>query len=222
MFANTCSSSAPTSYRINRNIRSTHQFQPVVDMPSLVPSVQPHPQDLKPPPTKRFQTLSGEQSLSKPSAPKNTKTATKWALDNFYSWMRHRNNTAKTDVDKCPETILEDMDPKMLNKWLSAYIAETRKVNGDPYPPATLQSLLSGLLRHTRSVDESRAPSTFATDNPAFKELHYTMDSLYKQLRSNGVGSKKQSFTKEDGNKLWEQGIMGTRSPASLLRAVLF
>ena len=106
--------------------------------------MQPHPQDLEAPTLKRFQTLSNEQleSLSKPSIPKNTKTATKWALDNFYSWMRHRNSTAKTATDKCPESILEDMDPKMLNKWLSAYIAEMRKVNGDPYPPVTLQSTL--------------------------------------------------------------------------------
>ena len=70
-----------------------------------------------------------------------------------------------------------------------------------------------------RSIDESRAPNIFASDNPAFKELHYTMDSLYKQLRSDGVGSEKHSaqpFTKEDENRLWEQGVMGTRSPASL------
>ena len=113
----------------------------------------------------------------------------------------------------------------MLNKWLSAYIVETRKVNGDPYPPATLQSLLSGLLRHMRNIDESRAPNILASDNPAFKELHYTMDSLYKQLGSDGVGSEKNSaqpFTKEDENILWEQGVLGAQSPASLLRAVFF
>ena len=175
--------------------------------------MQAHPQDPAPPPTKRFKMLSSEQ-LSKPSTPKNTKTATKWVLDNFYSWKRHRNSTAKTDADKCPETILEDMDPKMLNRWLSAYIAEMRKVSGDPYPPAILQSLLSGLLCHMRSTDESRAPNIFASDNPAFKELHYTMDSLHKQLRSKGVGSEKNSaqpFTKEIsfGNKgSWVQGLL--------------
>ena len=51
----------------------------------------------------------------------------------------------------------------MLNNWLSAYIAETRKVNGDPYPPATLRSLLSSLLHHMRSIDELRAPIIFAS-----------------------------------------------------------
>ena len=111
------------------------------------------------------------------------------------------------------------MDPKMLNKWLSSYITERRKVNGEPYPPAMLQLLLSDLLHH----DKSRAPNNiFASDNPVFKELHYIMDSLYKQLPSDGVGSDKHSaqpFTKDE-NRLWERGVMGTRSPASLLRAV--
>ena len=74
-----------------------------------------------------------------------------------------------------------------------------------------------------RSIDESRAPNIFASDYPAFMELHYTMDSLYKQLHSDRVGSKKhsaQSFAKEDRD--WEQGVMGARSPASLLRAVFY
>lgn len=88
-----------------------------------------------------------------------------------------------------------------------------------PIPLRLFQSLLSGFLRHMRSIDESRAPNIFACDNPAFKDL------LYKQVRSDGVGSEKHSaqpFTKEDENKLWEQGDMGTRSPASLLHAVFF
>ena len=96
----------------------------------------------------------------------------------------------ESDADKCPETLLEDMDREQLNKWLSAYVAELRKVNGEPYPPSTLQSLLSGLLRYMRSVDEKRAPNIFAKSNPAFKELHCTMDSVYKQLCSDGVGAE--------------------------------
>ena len=117
------------------------------------------------------------------------------------------------------------MDSTQLNKWLAAYIAETRKVNGDPYPPSTLQSLLSGILRHMRSIDPTHAPNIFDKGNPAFRDLHCTMDSLYRQLRAEGVGAEKHSvepFTKGDENKLWELGIMGAHSPTSLLRAVFF
>ena len=76
-----------------------------------------------------------------------------------------------------------------------------------------------------RSVSATQAPNIFDKSNPVFKELHSTMDSVYRKLRSNGVGAEKQSaepFTKEEENKLWEQGIMGNGSPEALLRAVFF
>ena len=42
------------------------------------------------------------------------------------------------------------------------------------------------------------------------------MDTVYKQLRSDGVGAEihsAQPFSKEDENYLWEQGVLGTDSP---------
>ena len=193
-------------------------------------SSESHPEELEPPPKKqkvRFQTLSSEElgSLCKPNVPRNTQTSTKWALDNFHAWLSHRNSNAECEADKCPETLLEDMDSAQLNKWLAVYIAETKRVNGESYPPLTLQSLLSGLLRHMRSIDDTRAPNIFAKNDPLFRELHLTMDSLYRKLRSEGVGAEKHSaepFTIDDENKLWSLGVMGTNSPISLLRAVFY
>ena len=157
-----------------------------------------HPQELEPPPKKqtvRFQILSSEElgSLCKPNVPRNTQTSTKWALDNFHAWLSHRNSNAESEGDKCPETLLEDMDSAQLNKWLAVYITETKKVNGEPYPPSTLQSLLSGLLWHMRSIDDMWAPNIFEKNDPSFRELHFTMDSLYRKLRSEGVGAEKHS-----------------------------
>ena len=34
--------------------------------------------------------------------------------------------------------------------WLCRFVVEARKQDGEPYPPSTIQSLLSGLLRHMR------------------------------------------------------------------------
>ncbi len=33
-------------------------------------------------------------------------------------------------------------DPELLNHHLSQYVMETRKANGEPYPPASLHQLL--------------------------------------------------------------------------------
>ena len=153
--------------------------------------LQPHPQpccssvssrsqpNLQEPPAKkcRFTTLSNKEleRLSKACVPKNTESSTKWALENSKSWMSERNN------QKCPDSLLEHMDPTHLHvdKWLSAFVAETRKVNGDPYPPTSLHLLLSALQRHMKSIDSGRAPNIFAKDNPSFQTLYRTMDSVY-------------------------------------------
>ena len=136
--------------------------------------------------------------------------------------MSYRNSHSS---EKCPESLLEDMDPTLLDKWLSAYVAETRKVNGDPYPPTSLHLLLSGLQRHMRSIDRERAPNIFAKDNHSFQTLHHTMDAVYKKLRANGVGSQRhatETFSKEEENRLWESGVLGVDNPTTLLRAVFF
>lgn len=121
---------------------------------------------------------------------KKIETLTKWALESFQAWLEHRNSGAKCDADRCPEALLENMDPTLLNKWFAAYVAETRKVNGDPYSPSTLQSLLSGLLHHMQAIDPTHAPNIFDKGNPTFRELHCTMDSLYRQLCAEGVGAE--------------------------------
>ena len=69
----------------------------------------------------------------------------------FKSWLQHRNS--QEDIEKCPEDLLEQMDSKQLNHWLSVFLVETRKVDGEPYPPTTLHGILSGILRYMRSVD---------------------------------------------------------------------
>lgn len=207
--------------------------QPPASHSSKSLPLQPHPQkillqdfDNETPPAKkpRFSTLSEQEleSLSKACVPKNTENSTKWALDNFKSWMGHRNSCS---AEKCPENLLEEMEPSQLNKWVSTFIAETRKVNGEPYPPKSLHLLLSGLQCHMKSFNKERAPNIFAKNDPAFTRLHQTMDSLYRKLRASGVGAQKcstETFTKEEENQLWVCGVLGIDNPTSLLRAVFF
>ena len=76
-----------------------------------------------------------------------------------------------------------------------------------------------------RSIDNTQAPNIFAKNDPSFRELHFTMDSLYRKLRSEGIGTEKHSaepFMLDDENKLWSLGVMGTNSPVFLLRAVFY
>ena len=66
------------------------------------------------------------------------------------------------------------------------FVAETSKVNGEPYPPKTLYELLCGLFRHARSNFLNKS-------DVRFTKLHNIMDSVFRKLRTDGVGSEKKS-----------------------------
>ena len=110
-------------------------------------------------------------TLSKAFVPKNTQRMTKWSVSNFLAWMTNQNKLVSVENKKCPKTLLESKDPTLLNKWLGAFVAETSKVNGDPYPPKTLYEILCGLLRHARLEDPS-FPNFLDKNDTRFMKLH--------------------------------------------------
>ena len=94
------------------------------------------------------------QQMMKAKIPKNTDINTRWAMKNFTDWLRDYNLRNPESV--CPEeVILPSCPAETLNKWLCVYAVETRSQNREPYPPASLYSLLSGILRHMRSENPS-------------------------------------------------------------------
>ena len=94
-----------------------------------------------------------QEDPGKKFVPKNTVASTKWALGNFNAWRQSRNKRFSGNPEKqVPGNFLEGTDdPAALCKWLTPYVAETRKQDGSKYPPKTLYSLLTGLLRHSRA-----------------------------------------------------------------------
>ena len=84
-----------------------------------------------------FLTEVAESDLQQKYVAKNTFKATKWAHSNFTQWKMSRNSRFASEPDKqVPEKVLEcAYDPGVVSKWLALYIAETRKENGDCYPP---------------------------------------------------------------------------------------
>ena len=76
----------------------------------------------------------------------NTAASTRWAIGNFNAWREWRN---EMDPDDCvPENLFERWNFDELNKWLSLYVRETRRKDGEPFPTCTMNQLLSGLKRY--------------------------------------------------------------------------
>ena len=72
---------------------------------------------------------------------------------------------------------------------------------------------------------DPRTPNFLDQKAADFKELHGTMDSLFRKLRQEGIGAEVKHagmFTREEENCLWEKRVLGARNPFALLRSVFF
>ena len=93
-----------------------------------------------------------------------------------------------------------------------------------PPPPPTLHLLLCGLHRHRKEKKEVPF-DIFSPEYPAFKQLMTTCDSLYRELREEGVGATSTpTLTLPDAeiDQLWPSGVLSLSSPQGLLNAVFF
>ena len=171
----------------------------------------------------KFVEEAEQESLGERFVSKNTAVSTKWAVSNFESWRESRNSRAGDvpDSELVPANCLQSSDSNLLNKWLSVFVVETRKQDGEPYSPKSLYLLLSGILRHMRSLNPA-CPNFLNTEDHQFSRFHHTLDNVLRKLRSDGVGVPKQAevFTKEDEESLWLSGILTVDNPKGLLRAV--
>ena len=85
--------------------------------------------------------------------PENTRKNNGWAYNNFQAWREKRNREFPSE--QCPSDLIESppWDCAAISFWLSRYACETRNQTGNKYPPKTIFSLLSALLRQMRASD---------------------------------------------------------------------
>ena len=88
---------------------------------------------------------------------------------------------------------------------------------------STLLQHLSGL---NRILKEMKAPfNIFDKENPSFRELHLTLDSVTSTLHREGIGVVKNSaavISFEDEELFWSSEVFGYHSPKALQRAVFY
>ena len=87
---------------------------------------------------------------------------------------------------------------------------ETRKQNGQPYPPETLYHIFCGIMRQVRLT----RPGLDFFHDKAFAECRTVLDSKMKRLKREGVvvkGRKAEPLTEEE-QILWDKGILGDHS----------
>ena len=86
-----------------------------------------------------LKTNSEVEEARKKAVPKNTDKNTSWAVNIWKHWSAHRRKVC-TSFTEWPTHLLIT-EPSQLDYWLSKFVLEARKGNGDHYPPDTLQHL---------------------------------------------------------------------------------
>ena len=161
------------------------------------------------------------ETIRKGYVPPNTEKNTKWALKCFNEWRYARNEKSS---EKCPDDLLEEQCPEALDRWLSTFIAEVRRVDGDQYPPRTIHQLLSGVLRYMRSCS-CDTPNVLDRRDTRFKSIQGACEVVFRELRKEGIGTSVRHaavITMEEEDQLWKLGIMNITTPKGLQRAVFF
>ena len=190
-------------------------------IPLAQPST-PHPLPVQTSSASRFAQLKTDNDVEQAiasSIPKNTKKSTDWAVNIWKEWSAHRRSVCSSYTDWPVHLFIAQ--PQELNHWLSKFVLEARKSNGEPYTPDTLYNICSGLLRYIRE----RRPQINIFKDSSYASFQRTLDGEMKRLRASGLGVKKRQaepITIEEENTLWEKGVLGESDPQTLLDTVLF
>ena len=158
------------------------------------------------------------QAVQASAVPKNTSKSTSWAINIWKEWTTHRRTVCHPL--NCPPHILL-CQPEELNQWLSKFVLEIRRKDGQQYPPQTLYAICCGLLRYVRELK----PDINFFKDAQFSGFQRTLDGEMKHLRSCGLGSKKKQaepISIHEETIPWEHGLLGSCSPQVLLDTMVF
>ena len=131
-----------------------------------------------------METLSSEAISAEIAdrVPKNTTITTTWAHSIRSAWCKARNI----------EKLVAKMSLEEIDKYLSHFVFDARRQDGNSYPPKTLYLLVCGLQRFLR---ESGRPEVafFDKKQPVFDRSRKALDARMKQLAMQGVGTVTKS-----------------------------
>ena len=176
--------------------------------------VQPKPQE------SGFGALKTEEEIllaCKESIPKRTRQDTAYCVRLWNAWSNYRCNTSKVHIPP-----LTEMDANALQYWMTRFILEVRKKNGDEDPPNTLHHLVCGIMRFLR---QSGQPQLDFFKEDVYAGFRSSLDGEMKRLQSKGIGSasrQAEPLTVEEEEMLWQRKVLGDHNTQSLFYMVFF
>ena len=111
-----------------------------------------------------------------------------------------------------------------LNRWISRFITEVWRQDGNCYPPKTIHQLLASLQRYMLK-NHPEAPRFLDRKDICFRDIHGTCETIYRQLHQDGVGTAvwhAAVITSEEEDKLSASGAISITSPKTIQCTVFY
>ena len=144
-------------------------------------------------PTVRFENVRAESddSIEKRKyerVPEKSRKQSCWALAVYTEWAKWRHAQAETvlgDNGLVPEN-LQLQSAITLDYWLSRFVIEARRKDGNPYPPNTLYNITASLQRMFRESYGRHDVNLLDSKDSTFAEFRKALDSRMKELTTQG------------------------------------
>ena len=91
----------------------------------------------------------GEVEVARKNAvPSNTARNTNWAVKVWREWRTNHFQYCNSTLD-CPPHLCSNSE---LDYWLSKFVLETPRLDGQPYPPRTLYGIVCSIMWYVREL----------------------------------------------------------------------
>ncbi|XP_066296655.1 uncharacterized protein [Branchiostoma lanceolatum] len=171
-------------------------------------------------------------SVADADQPKNTKRMNRWAVRVLNSWADRRNretsaSSSGQDLKPVP-TNWASMTVEQLDHWLSQFVSEVRRDDGQYYPYNTLYLMLTGVNRYLRNDCDRKDVNILAKDDARFLQLRQAMETQKKLLIERGVGLQDKRrhdtelFPHGIEARLWESKVFSLEKDLSISYAVFY
>ena len=72
------------------------------------------------------------------------------------------------------------------------------------------------------SSENSEYPNFLDKNDATFATFQTALDNVFKNLRVGSKARHTESISVEEENRLWDSGVINTRTPLGLLRAIIY
>ena len=134
-----------------------------------------------------------------------------WVRKMYHEWRSYRNSQGLAFI-ACDLEHKATITAESLKFALCRFITEVKKIDGHEFPGKMLNHLVVCIQFHLECL---RFAFKIIND-PAFKDLKFTLDNTMKARVSQGIGllvKQAQVITATNEDLLWSLGLLGTSHP---------